>query len=57
MEHESPLEDVQNKNTYFYLNIVKPKLDAISSNISIESVLDIDILCQLQSVTKRWPIH
>lgn len=42
VKDDSPFDEVQNKNS-FYMNIVKPKLDAISISTNIESIIDIDI--------------
>jgi hypothetical protein len=39
----SPCDMVQNTDTSLYLNILKPKLDAISITTNIESTIDIDI--------------
>jgi hypothetical protein len=43
VEDESPLGVMQNKDTSFYLHIVKPKLDAMTPNTNMESIVDIDI--------------
>ena len=43
MEDKSPIGVMQNKDTSFYLHIVKPKLDAMTPNTYMESIVDIDI--------------
>jgi len=43
VKDESLLGVMQNKDTSFYLHIVKPKLNAMMPNTNMESILDIDI--------------
>ena len=43
MEDESPIGVMQNKDTSFHLHIGKPKLDAMTPNTNMESIVDIDI--------------